>query len=502
MFIYQPPEPERKVKATEGRGPSRRLEETVEHVSRGWVPVNPQVLKQVQEKLASNAYRGSPGELLEDLKTDPGLFVHAVKNLSSVVTDAQGGIDPLSELAKLEEEKLKKIFSVNERQVSMHRFRDMRKVQGLRYQHSVISSRTAEVMAEKVQVPPNMAYASVALRQLGHYLVSWNYPDIYGRALTAQRRKGGNLELELAKYLGITPLQIAAKFSASWNLHPDLKLAVSPPRQMPGRLEGKEAPLVPEEGGRPRMTLQKLCEVSELFAEANDPENYPQAKEKWQTVQAVLQQHIGADVLQKAYEAVIASLALTDRYVPRLLDPPFFKRSQLKSTMTPRACSLFERNGFVKRCPPAIAEALVKVYERIEEADKVSVEALRLLADDVIPQAGFVRGCLYVLDTSALTLRPVLRIGSLALSQYQPVAIYENSPVAEALYTSVPLKQEGKSAAGGLAMQICGSLGSYKRPGVLYLEFADSEIELAGYNPFACFQAIRQALLDCLGDSF
>lgn len=500
MFIYQPPEPERKVKSTEAPSLNRRLEETIDHVAKGWIPVNPQVLKQVQEKIGEGVYRSNPASLVADLKNEPGLFLHAVKNLKQLAADTTAGMDPVVEILKLEEEKLRKIFSVTERQISAHRFRDMRKIQAVRYQHSVISARAAELIAPKVQLSGDLAFTSSLLRQLGHYLVSWNYPDIYARAASAQRTKGASLELELTKYLGISPLQIAAKFASSWNLHPDLKLTVAPPRRAVAAPQ-REEPLLLESGGSPRMTLQKLCEVSELFAQANDPENYPQASKEWASIGKTLQDELGSGFAAEIKEAVISSISLTDANMPQPLDPPFFKRPAAESPLSPRARQLISANTFLRRCPERVQKGLMQVYEQISQA-AVCVDGLRLLVDKVTPQAGFLRGCLYVLEQNSLTLRPVLRIGDAALSAYPHIAVFENSPIAEALYTSVPLKQEGKSVTGTRVLQICGPLGSPKRPGVLYLELGGDEIDGIGHGSFICFQAVRQALLDCLGDSF
>lgn len=50
-------------------------------------------------------------------------------------------------------------------------------------------------------------------RQLGLDLISWNYPSIYSRAITAHRVRGTELDLELDKLLGISPLQIGRLFA-------------------------------------------------------------------------------------------------------------------------------------------------------------------------------------------------------------------------------------------------------------------------------------------------
>lgn len=61
VFIYEPPQSDRKVKSVEGHAPSRRVDQTINHISKGWFPINGEILKAVQEKLNDGAYSDVSG---------------------------------------------------------------------------------------------------------------------------------------------------------------------------------------------------------------------------------------------------------------------------------------------------------------------------------------------------------------------------------------------------------------------------------------------------------
>lgn len=460
------------------------------------MPVNSTLLKQVQEKLLDGEYHAEPHKLVDDLKKDPGLFIHGVRNLKSVMDDFVGGIDPLAILGELEEEKLKKIFSVSERQISSHRFRDMHKVQALRLQHSVISSQAAETMAARLQGSGDLAFSGSMMRQLGHDLIAWNYPDLYARALAAQRNKGMNLDLELVKYLGLAPLQIGAKFAADWNLNADLRMVVAPKRKG-GPLAGVDRD--GQSGQEAVFTLAQLCEMSEQFAQANDPEHYPHAAELWKASEAKLRQAAGGEILDGIYSGVVETLSLADDFVAKPLEPPFFTRPEVSDGLNDYSRELMRKNHYLDRCPEGIKKALAEVYQHLNDA-KLSVAALRVLVDRAIPMAGFSRGCYYLLDRRTLLLNPSMRVGDKALSAYQAIAASENHPVVESLYASVPIRVVGVSEDGGPVMQLSGAVSTSKRLGVLYLELEEWTAHELGVDSFICFQAIRTCLIDCLGE--
>ena len=496
MFIYQPPERERKIKTTEGKPPSRRVVQTIQHVSKGWLPVNPTLLKEVQEKLQDGEYRRKPQNLVEDVKRDPGLFMHAVRHLSQVSDEIRTNIDPIKELSCLEEEKLKKIFCVPERQISEHRFRDITKTQALRLEQSVISTHAAEALAAKTEISRDLAFSGTMLRQLGHDLIAWNYPEIYARALSAQRNKGAEIDLELVKFLGIAPLQVGSKFAADWNLSADLRMIVTPRRSFsaPGAAATGHG-----EDEAARLSLAQVCEAGEQFARANDPAHYPKAAAQWAATEEKILKITGGDPFADLYGKVVNSLSQADAFLAKPLEPLYFERPAARDDTPPFVKDLLRHNIYVQRCPRDLQETLVQVYHRVCES-QISVEALRLLVNSAIPAAGFVQGCLYLLDRKTMTLIPALRIGDIPLSRYKAIPTSENHPVVEALYSTVPLRVEGQGVMGREMHLLCGSIGAKNKPGVLYLEIEPAADEKSGEGSFITFQALRACLADCLGE--
>ncbi len=494
MFIYQPSTPAKVTKSVMNRPLNRGVQQAIDHVAKGWIPVNPALLKEVQEKLNDGEYKKEPQKLVEDLKKDPGLFVHAARNIKSVVEDVRAGVDPLAELATLEEEKLKRIFSVSEKQISSHRLRDMNSTQALRLQHSVISSRAAEAMAGKVEINSDVAFSAAMIRQLGHNLVAWNYPDIYTRALVLEKTKGTDLNFELKKLLGVSPIQIASKFANEWSLKPELRAVVAPAREAM-QTGGSE-----EEEEESRIDLGKLCQMSELFAQANDPEHYPAAREKWKYVESQMPEIVSPDLFRQLEGPVGQVLSVCEEYLEKkVLAPPYFAGQTAEEGISEFSKGLRQANIYLQRCPDDIKGKFAEVYQVIRDK-KVSAEGLKILVDHVIPYCGFERGCLYVEEEGSF-LKPVLRMGDLPLAKYRNVRIHENHPVANTLESNVPTKREGESVDGSMAVYISGSLGPSTRPAVLYLEIDDEESEREQNSFLTTFHAIRQCLVDCLGDS-
>ena len=497
MFLYEPPERERKIKAMEGPPPTRRLDKTVEHLSRGWLPVNPVVLSAVKQRLKDRAFKDNPGALVNELKKDPGLFFYCAKNVKTLAADADTGLDPFEELMRLEDEKLQSLFAVSPHDISIHHIKNSGKLQALRLQQSVISSRTAEALAFKVEIPSGLAYSSAMFRQLGLNLIAWNYPEIYSRALTIQRSKGGNLEQELQKFLGITPLQVAAKFAGDWNMRPEIRHTLSwRPERDATRPESRDR----TESSSENFSLQKLCEASELFAQANDPEHYPQAAEQWKHKELQISNSLGADVIVSIKGQVLDSISVFEECSRRKLAPAHFLREKpVLSARKAEAERLFRGNAFAQRCPDGIKNLFYEVYQLIDTA-AISVDAIRVLVDCLIPSSGFRRGCLYLLDPRTMALRPSLRMGDLPLMKYRAIGENEDNPISDALYAVAPIKQEWTSITGGSAVVICGALEQTRYSGVLYLEAAADQAEPSSESPMLFFQAIRRALIDCLGN--
>jgi hypothetical protein len=476
-----------------GRSTNRRADSSVEHMSKGGIPVNPAALKAVRDLVESGEWKKDPAGLLEAVKSDPGLFVYVAKNMKSLADEVREGVDPLAQLASLEQEKLVKLFHVSDRDVSTHRLRDATPAQMLRVQQAIISARAAEALGPKVDISADLAFSGAVLRQVGHSMIAWNYPDIYARALLHQRAKGANLDQELQKLVGMTPAQVGSRFAAEWNLSPELRWAVSgdsqrtPPHQI--------APRGTEVDGK--LNLRDVCDLSELFAKANDPLHYPDAPEKWAEAERAIEESVGVSLPDAIAGAVQKSLAFISQVTQHALQTPFFRLPEKPNALSAEQRALIEANPYLRRCSDEVKLHFVPVYRLITK-EGVSVEAIRELVDSAIPHLGFVRGCLYLYKPETGTLKPALRVGDLPLSAYPTLGENEHHPVAESLQSTVLLKSPfGPLNSNPGTHLYCALLGE-KHRGVLHLEVAPEHEENPAYQATLLFNAVRQCILDCL----
>lgn len=500
MFIYQPPKPDRRIKMMHGRAPERQADKTLEHVSRGWMPVNPHVLRSVREKVESGEFGSDPQSVIEEIKSDPALFVYCVREaVKDLDVNPHVGVDPMLALRGLEEEKLARIVSVSERDISSHRFRHITPAQSMRFQHSLISSRAAEALAPKVELNSELAFSGAIIRQLGYNLIAWNYPDIYNRALVSNKSGASSLDFELQKLLGASPVQIGAKVSRNWNLRPELRHLT-----MSERERERELTLGDHEIGQTgdgTFSLQRLVEISELFAKANDAEHFPQDARKWERLAKELPEAISVTLTESITPKVAAGIEAFQSATKLKLWTPYFHALPAKEEMPEPQRGLFKRNQYAQRSLEAPRAKLEQAY-RMMVPGELSVDALRFLVDHVAGGLGFNRGVLYLLGEKNGVLEPALRLGDLPLSKYPRIRQDQGNAIAESLYTSFPLKQHDASLLDREATRIYGAIEFGKRKGVLVLELADGAEETGNFDSMTHFMALRQSLSDCVPEAF
>lgn len=487
MFLYQAPERPRKIKTIQGRSAaSERADSTMSHLSKGWFPADPDLLHKIRRELAQGIYDADREKLIEQLKQDPALFFHCVKHMRPLVDEVQHAIDPIEQIRKMDVAALQRILPAATSEVSGHHLKDLTRVQALRIQHSVLSATAAETIATQVDIVPEAAFTGSMFRQLGLNLVAWNYPSLYTRAITAQRMQRGTLEDELERLVGINPRQVSMRFAREWNMNAAVQLALSPPRW--GASEGSSI-----------LTLPGLCQLSELYAQVNDPEHYPKAKEEWRAKEPLIKEVISPQLIEVINQNAGKTLERLGHNAHFIEQAPFYRKVFASVERGPSPAEVAQGNAFVKRCPPELRQKFQEMYGKID-ATKLSVAALSSLVDTVVPSAGFVRGCLYFLNEKSFHLTPVLRIGDRPLSFYRPIAYGDQHPASRSAFSQIPMKLEDADVDDRRATLVTGSLGDTKHAAVLYLEVAPEREEDHNHDPMLYFQAIREALIDCLGE--
>jgi hypothetical protein len=480
----------------------RRLKEAVKYVSRTWFPVNAQVLKHVQGKLAEGAYNDQKETLITDLKSDFSLLTFCLRKLDTVVGVEQASANPIELLRKLEIDQLKALLSANDSEISSHRFDDMREVQALRMRHSLISCGTAEIIARNTQGDADFAYACALLRQLGFMLVAWNYPGSFQKALAAVMVTGNDIETELAKIVGFEPSHLGYEVTLNWNSCPELKTALGWEAAFP-RKEGasfKES-LETSDSRRKAETTARYCELGEMFARVNNQHHYPKAIQEWRQVEKEIRTLLGENgialVTENARDLCKKFVSVSAEVFGADISPDH----TVRKANTAYIAKLMEDNAYIRRCPQPLQTQFREVYDHIVQGE-VSSTGVNQLVSGLIPNAGFMRGCIFLLDATKAQLVPRVHIGDTRGRQYKPVSCSasgeRSNPISEAFHCATPLKQEKVFLHNDVVSHVAGKFGNKEKGGVLYLEMSDRLLREENHTALVYFKAIRQALDHCL----
>lgn len=482
----------------------RRLKEAVKYVSRTWFPVNSKVLEQVQSKLAAGVYTEQKQALIDDLKSDFSLLTFCLRKLETVVATEHTSANPIDTLRELEIDQLKAILSQTDSEISSHRFDDMRDVQALRMRHSLISCGTAELIARNTNNDPDFAFSCALLRQLGFMLVAWNYPGSFQKALASVLATGNDIESELAKIVGFEPALLGYEVTLHWNTCPELRSALGwksfsygPPKN------GASFPdtLAANELKRKAETIGRYCELGETFARVNNQQHYPQAVQQWKQVEKELKALLGENAVATVSEHVHGLCKNFVSVSNEIFGAEISPDVTVKKANSAFVARLMDENTYVKRCPVPIQTEFKEVYERISQGE-VSTEGVNLLVSRLIPNAGFVRGCIFLVDSNKAQLVPRVRIGDSTGRQYKAVSCSasgeHSNPISEAFHCATPLKQERAFLHNDVVSHVSGKFGNTEKGGVLYLEMSERLLRQENHTAVVYFKAIRQCLDHCL----
>ncbi len=487
------------------------IERAYRHVSSGWVPPQPEVLSKISGKLNRGAYNERRAELANDLKEDFALYVYCVRELSLMV-DQHANVDrfkdpqatakrlsPAELLEQASEESLRAIFSKSEKEISQHSIAEMNQFQALRFRESMLSATTAEVLAEKNEIDPEIGFSCGVLRQLGLTLIAWNYPRVFSRAMETMKPQE-SLDFVLQRSLGFSPALLGLTFARRWNLSEDVLIALGDRKVVPS--SGVNRTVNKEEASRKvGEVLAKLCEVGEALARANNPEHYPNALRDWQDAEEAIAAHLGPKGMHTIFERAELHCQEYLKLNPEITK--FTPTENLKEKIVDSrfATAKLEKNQYLKNCPPHLREQIVRLYHQLKP-NKILKKNLRTFVFEILPAAGFSRGCIFMLDPTSKTLSPSITIGELSTDRIKPVKLSSVlghfDLVSSAFGLKAPLREEGMSREGERMTMIATALGTTTPLGVLYLETDDDVSGNASADPMPVFRALKQTLSDCL----
>ncbi len=496
MFLYEPPERPKKIKTMPGRSPERRLEAAIKHIMKRWLPVNGRLLQTIRDKLHRGEYISERESLIEAIKQDPALFLYCSRNASHLAESTGLGVNPLTILRELDAKRLMEFFNVQAGDISKHELQSMSQQQALSLQYSLFSSMAAEAIARGTDIEPGIAFTTAYFRQLGLNLIAWNYPKIYSEALSMHRKRKSDVEHELSEYLGVSPLQIAARFAADWSITPEVRGALneSPVKNRDGSKRLLDLSAMRNNG----ISIIELCQVAELYGQLKDPVNFPLAELEWSKNIEFINERFKVDELHAVEEKVREAIGLFAESSRAVLSLPIAERYRQAFKQQRSTLDASHSNAYVHKCPQHIRERFNEAYSLLQQ-NRVSIEAINKLLASVVPVLGFHRGCLFLLQKPQMELTPVLRIGEYPLEAYHGLLQTGDLGANFALHSIAPIKRDGIGVDHRPGVQICGALGDLEHPGILYLELSPESIADVQHDTLLYFHALRQALIHCFG---
>lgn len=478
--------------AKEAKNPAgRRLQQAADYVSRQWFPINPEISQNIQAKLSDSSYNGSHQKLLADLKQDFALFTFCLRKIKeNKLSDSD---NPLEGFLSVAFPTLQDILLSPGQDISKHDISGAETGQALRLKYTVLSCSTAELLAIAKKKDQDLAFTCALLRQLGLNLIAWNYPSIYMRALTMVKSAQSSLEEVIKESLGFEPSLLAEELVLCSKTHPNIRKALG--------LAIPEDAVIDKSYASMDSGIVDICEIGEAFAQLNDPEHYPNVSRNYDTIISEIDEALGTGGSNLIMNVVNQKFITYVTSVPEVFNQDNPIEQSVAKVANEYTNKLFQQNVYAQRCPEELKNHIRDVYKHIAKG-QVSSIGVGFLVNKVIPAAGFTRGCVYLLDPKSMNLVPKLRIGTSPLNRYKTINCSlvspEGSIIVEALYCSMPIKQEGIFLHGELVAPILGPIGSKEAMGVLYIEMSD---ELRMKETQEClnyFKAIRDCLNDCL----
>jgi hypothetical protein len=461
-----------------GDSNSRRIDRALQHVNKPWFPMNPEVLKRVRDGLESGIYENNFNALLADLKTDFALFTFLVKELAQRAVTAEESqallANPLELIRWGSSTHMKEILSEQQKVPTMHSLHWSEPFQIQRLRETAIIATTASVLSEQKNLDPELGFSRGVIREIGLNLIAWNYPSVYTQVISRLKPEQV-LDDELAKELGFTPALLAMRL-----MRPDA-----------GGDSGEE---ITEDSSW--ATYDELCEIGENLARAENPETYPSAENDWKKAKAFLTTAMGEKAIDLIRDRVVESSQQYKKSLPEVFGTLDRFDPQKNIEKHKRAARAIE-DRYLKFCSEGVQKALKEMYSEMSN-ESVNKALVGRLLKDIVPEAGFTGGCVFVVDPSSLSLKPRTLIGKVQMRKISNVELEPGDAAVSALASPQPVIQVSEDLANSAFTGIYSSLGSRKKVGVLYLEKPQPSSTKPDDGTMGVFEVIRKALCDAL----
>jgi hypothetical protein len=450
-------------------GSSATRDSVVTHLTQGWIPVNPHILKKVQQLLQEQP--DNRHAILDLVSQDISLSLYLNAELYRVSGTAQL-VSPEERILNVSLAEFKEILPKSALQISKHSYSRMSLSQSGQLQRTLVATKAATALAQTAGKQIHDVNFGVLFSDLGRQLIAWNYPLVYNRALSIQRSGAGELDREISRILGINPNQVLSGLALRYGVPQAIQNVFNERADM--RQFNQE------------VTLSDIINYGRLFGERLDAKNFTCAERKFEELEDQLSKKVVS--LPDHLEIEARSEESLSQYKEVVTQRFRFAVGAWKSAEQQTKPYILDGRHFP--VPGLIRDQVQAIFERIQhENDKLL--ALSALIDTIIPLARFSSGCIYVLSDNQEQLLPQMQIGRSSNRWQQGIALNSDHDLIRAFFSNVALKQLVETAEG--QRQFCYSAGlqSINFDGVLVLcanvEDIGTDQESEQFN---CFRTI------------
>ncbi len=342
-----------------------------------------------------------------------------------------------------------------------------------RLRETAIAAGTASALSEQSNLDPDLGFSRGVLRSIGLNLIAWNYPTVYSKALDTLT-EDTSLDEILTNELGFSPALLGMRL-----LRPDTA------SQSDSEVSEKSW-----------ATYDELCEIGELLARAENPETYPSAQNDWNSAKKFMAQTFGDETISSIRSKIIESSKYYQENLPEVFGDLESFDPQAKIEKHAIHNRTLE-DSLLNSCPEEIKTALRSLYADMG-SENVNKALVGRLLKQIVPNAGFTGGCVFVVDPSSLSLKPRTLIGNVQLREITNVALEPGDAAVSALSSTETIVQSAEETSEQKLTGLYSALGIRRKIGVLYLETPHTTQDDNKNQQLAVFQALKQALCDTL----
>lgn len=465
----------------ESRRGDRHLQRACEYVQDLWFPASPRLISTLKEAIHRDEIR-EPREVLREVRKDFSLYMYCLRELARQVRSSDPSIrfdDPISLFERAGINKIAAVLNEAGGTLSSHSLSSLSELQGARIEEAYVSATTTGALASVAGIDEERGFAFALIRHLGFTLVAFNYPTVYEESIKSLKHKE-LLDAKIAERLGFTPSLLAISLLQQWGF----TIGTASSRAVELTAIGQ--------------TLQRLAEVGEALARANQPHLYQSASKDWEVARYEIEEALGKKGIGVLRKKLKESLREYVSAVPTLfkggiiLDP----EAKLSFQWSERHLQL---NPFIDGCSEPLQGGLHRFYEIVTRGEGAR-QCVGNVVQTLIPLSGFEAGIIYTIDPTVALLVPQLKIGTVTLRSSSPVAyVTAGDLISQAYQSTSPVVKTVAESSGGYRTSVAGILGYSQRVGVLYLEIDHSLFERPEKDYLIHFKAISKAFTDALG---